>query len=66
MLNNKLILLNEMVISSENENNIHFSVTYKTESIPEHGLSHRIVTFDMLWTTTSSDLSACEKIQEAI
>ena len=52
MLNEKLILLNEAVISSGNENNTHFSVTYKTESIPEHGLSQ--------------ELSACEKIQEAI
>ena len=48
MLNDKLILLNEMVISSGNENNTHFSVTYETESIPEHDLSHRIATFDML------------------
>ena len=66
MLNDKPILLNEMVISSGNENSTHFSVTYDTGSIPEHGLSHRIFTFDMLWTTSKSDLSACEKIQEAI
>ena len=52
VLNDKLILLNEMVISSGNENNTNFSVTYETESIPEHGLSHRIFTFDMLWTTS--------------
>ena len=64
MLNDKLILLNEMVISSGNENSTHFSVTYETEIISEHGLSHRTVMFDMLWTT--SGLSACEKIQEAI
>ena len=55
-----------MVIRSGNENDIHFSVTYETESIPKRSLSHRIVTFDMLWTTSLSDLSACEKIQEAI
>ena len=30
------------VISFGNENNTHFSVKYETESIPEHGLSHRI------------------------
>ena len=44
--------LNEMVISSGNENNTHFPVTHETESIPEHNLSHRIVTFDKLWTTS--------------
>ena len=48
VLSDKLILLNKMVISSGNENNTHFSVTYETESIPEHGLGHRIVTFDTL------------------
>ena len=52
MLNDKLILLNEMVISSGSENNTHFFVTYETESIPEHGLSHRVVTFDLLWTAS--------------
>ena len=54
MLNDKLILLhlNEMVISSGNENNTHCSITYERESTPEHGLSHRIVTFDMLWITS--------------
>ena len=53
MLSNKLILLhfNEMVISSGNENNTHCSITYERESTPEHGLGHRIVTFDMLWIT---------------
>ena len=51
MLNDKLILLhlNEMVISSGNENNTHCSVTYERESTPEHVLSHRIVTFDMIY-----------------
>ena len=48
MLNDKPILLNEIMISSGNENNPHFSVTYETE----HGLSHKIVAFDMLWTTS--------------
>ena len=66
MLNHKPILLNEMVISSGNENNTHLSVKYETGSIPKLGLSHKVVTFDMLWTTSSLDLSACEKIQEAI
>ena len=44
--------VNERVISSGNENNTHFSVTYETESIPEHDLSRKIVTFDMLSTTS--------------
>ena len=52
MLNDKSILLNEMVISSGNESNTHLSFTYESDSLPEHGLSHKIVTFDMLWTTS--------------
>ena len=52
VLNDKLILLNEMVIHCGNENNTHLSITYETDSIPEHGLGHKIVTFDMLWKTS--------------
>ena len=41
-----------MVISSGNENNTRFSVTYEIEGIPEHGLGHKVDTCDMLWTTS--------------
>ena len=66
MLSDKPILLNEMVISSGNENNTHFSVSYETDELNRTDLYQKIITLCFGQQINRIYPSACENIQEVI